>query len=61
MAETVGSFGDLFDLTNPVHKIYRKKDTATRPPLTFMADEWLSGTIVDADRHHQPSARRFPA
>ena len=43
-AETVGSFDDLFDLTNRAHKIYRKKETTRRPPLTFMADEWLGGT-----------------
>jgi two-component system CheB/CheR fusion protein len=33
-AETVGSFDDLFDLTNRAHKIYRKKEATTRPPLT---------------------------
>ena len=44
LAETVGSFDDLFDLTNRTHKIYRKKETASRPQLTFMPDEWLAGT-----------------
>ena len=38
-AETVGSYDDLFSLTNRAHKIYRKKEAASRPPLTFMADE----------------------
>ena len=61
LAETVGSFDDLFDLTNRAHKIYRKKDTASRPPLTFMADDWLAGTTVDAPRHHQSAPRRFSA
>ena len=42
-AESVGAFGDMFELTNRVHKIYRKKETAARPLLTFMADDWLSG------------------
>jgi two-component system CheB/CheR fusion protein len=42
-AESVGS-DDLFELTNRAHKIYRKKETTRRPPLTFMADEWLGGT-----------------
>ena len=46
LAETVGSFEDLFDLTNRAHKIYRKKETASRPQLTFMADEWLAGTTA---------------
>ena len=44
LAETVGSFDDLFELTNRAHKIYRRKETASRPQLTFMADEWLAGT-----------------
>ena len=43
-AETAGRLGDLFELLSPAHKIYRRKDVATRPPLTFMAEEWLSGT-----------------
>ena len=44
LAETVGSFDDLFDLTNRTHKIFRKKETASRPQLTFMPDDWLAGT-----------------
>ena len=43
LAETVGGFGDLFELVNREHKIYRKKETTRQPPLTFMADEWLAG------------------
>ena len=43
LAETVGSFDDLFELTNRAHKIYRKKETASRPQLSFMPDEWLAG------------------
>ncbi len=46
LAETVGSFGDLFELTSSVHKIYRKRESASRPPLTFMADDWLAGTAA---------------
>ena len=45
-AETVGSFGDLFELVNRPHKIYRKKEASQRLQLTFMADEWLSGLPV---------------
>jgi two-component system CheB/CheR fusion protein len=44
LAETVGSFDDLFDLTNRTHKIYRKRETASRPQLSFMPDDWLAGT-----------------
>jgi two-component system CheB/CheR fusion protein len=44
VAETVGSFEDLFELTNRAHKIYRKKQTASRPQLSFMPDDWLAGT-----------------
>ncbi len=43
LAETVGSFADLFELVNRTHKIYRKKEASQRPQLTFMADGWLSG------------------
>jgi len=43
-AESVGSFDDLFDLRNRVHKIYRKKETASRPQLSFMPHDWLAGT-----------------
>jgi two-component system CheB/CheR fusion protein len=44
LAETVGGFGDLFELVNRAHKIYRRKDVRRRPPLTFMTDEWLVGS-----------------
>jgi two-component system CheB/CheR fusion protein len=43
MAETVGPHGDLFELVSRAHKIYRRKDSARRPQLTFLADEWLAG------------------
>ena len=43
------------------HKIYRKKDTASRPPLTFMADDWLAGTPASASGRHQSAARRLSA
>ena len=42
-AETVGPFGDLFELADRAHKIYRRKESASRPQLTFLADEWLTG------------------
>jgi two-component system, chemotaxis family, CheB/CheR fusion protein len=45
-AETVGSFGDLFELTNGAHKIYRRRETGVRPALTFMADDWLAGSLA---------------
>ena len=57
LAETVGSFDDLFDLTNRVHKIYRKKETASRPPLSFMAEDWLAGR----HRRGRASSIRPPA
>ena len=43
VAETVGASSDLFELVNRNHKIYRRRDAAHRPQLTFMADEWLGG------------------
>jgi two-component system CheB/CheR fusion protein len=43
LAETVGSFGDLFELVNSTHKIYRKRNAAPRPQLAFMGEEWLAG------------------
>jgi two-component system, chemotaxis family, CheB/CheR fusion protein len=55
LAETVGTFEDLFDLTNREHKIYRKKETAARPQLTFMAEDWLAGTPA-----HRTDAIRQP-
>lgn len=57
LAETVGSFGDLFESVNRDHKIYRKRDTTSRTPLTFMADDWLTGTPSKrAGALHQPPA-----
>ena len=55
LAETVGSFDDLFELTNRAQKIYRKKETAGRPQLTFAADEWLGGVPV-----RRPDAMNHP-
>jgi len=46
IAETIGRSGDLFEIINRAHKIYRKKETSRRPQLTFMADEWLAGPSV---------------
>jgi len=45
-AETVGSFANLFELTSSVHKIYRQRENGRRPPLSFMADDWLSGATA---------------
>jgi two-component system CheB/CheR fusion protein len=42
-AETVGSFSDHFELISRAHKIYKKTDTASRVPLTFLTDRWLAG------------------
>jgi two-component system, chemotaxis family, CheB/CheR fusion protein len=42
-AETIGRFDDLFDPVDRTQKIYRKRDAARRPALTFMADQWLAG------------------
>ncbi len=43
VAETVGPSADLFEAVSREHKIYRKKNTASRPALTFHADDWLAG------------------
>ena len=61
LAETVGSFGDLFELTNRTHKIYRRKETASRPQLTFMPDEWLAGTPAKRPGAINQPPGRFPA
>jgi two-component system CheB/CheR fusion protein len=42
-AETIGPYGDLFELVSRAHKIYLRKDSAYRPQLTFMTDEWHGG------------------
>jgi two-component system, chemotaxis family, CheB/CheR fusion protein len=42
IAETIGSFSDLFEVIDRTHKIYRKKESSRRPLLTFMADDWLA-------------------
>ena len=46
VAETIGPFADLFEVVNQEHKIYRRKDASSRPPLTFMADDWLTGATA---------------
>jgi two-component system, chemotaxis family, CheB/CheR fusion protein len=46
LAETVGSFDDLFELTNRTHKIYRRKDSTRAPRVTFMPENWLAGTTA---------------
>ena len=43
VAETVGTSSDLFELVNQDHKIYRRRDSAHRPQLTFLPDEWQGG------------------
>jgi len=43
MAETVGRFGDLFDVIDSAHKIYRRRESLRRPSLTFLANDWLAG------------------
>ena len=58
-AETVGALGDLFELVNRAHKIYRKKETAQRPPLTFMADDWLAGRAGARRRASQSAPSTF--
>lgn len=57
LAETVGSFDDLFELTNHAHKIYRKKETAHRPQLIFATEDWLTGATAKHPRviNHPPS------
>ncbi len=57
LSETVGSFDDLFDLTNRAQKIYRKKETSGRPQLTFAADDWLGGATAKRAGRHEPPAR----
>ena len=61
LAETVGSFDDLFDLANRTHKIYRKKETTSRPQLTFMPDDWLTGAPAKRPGVPQPAAWRLSA
>ncbi len=41
VAETVGSSSDLFEAVSRGQKIYRRKDSLHRTPLTFMSDDWL--------------------
>jgi two-component system CheB/CheR fusion protein len=53
LAETVGSFADLFELVDGTQKIYRRRDAAQRAPLSFMSEPWISGSVT---RRHGPSA-----
>ncbi len=46
VAETIGSFSDLFEQVGPGHKIYRRKDGTQRRPLNFVADDWLTGAVA---------------
>ena len=49
VAETVGSHGDLFDVIDPAHKIYRRRESPHRTQLTFMSNQWLPGGAVRPD------------
>jgi two-component system CheB/CheR fusion protein len=42
-AETVGEFGDLFELTDRAHRIYAKKQTPGRHPVFFSAPDYKAG------------------
>ena len=51
LAESVGQFGDLFQVVNTKHKIFRRRTTGHRPQLSFTTDQWLAGITT----------RRMPA
>jgi two-component system, chemotaxis family, CheB/CheR fusion protein len=44
-AETIGTCADLFEPAHRAHKIFRRRDVPRRPPLTFVAEDWLAGTV----------------
>jgi two-component system CheB/CheR fusion protein len=41
VAETVGSFTELFEPVSRGQKLFRRKDTLNRMPMTFISDDWL--------------------
>ena len=42
LAESIGHHGDLFKPIDQQHKIFRRKEAARRPVLTFMTGDWLA-------------------
>ena len=64
LAETVGSFGDLFELVEPrAQDLSQARDRPAVRQLTFMADDWLhrrdrrSGPASSISRRATFSAR----
>jgi two-component system, chemotaxis family, CheB/CheR fusion protein len=44
LAESIGQFGDLFEVVSRKHKIYRRRSTGHRPQVTFLAGPWTATT-----------------
>jgi two-component system CheB/CheR fusion protein len=53
-AETVGGFGDLFELVDRAHKIYVKKAAVMRPAFSFSLDDFKRSLIFPG-RHPVPN------
>ena len=61
LAETVGSFGDLFELTSSVHKIYRRRET-DQPAAAHLHGRRLARRHGrEAAGHRESAAGRLPA
>ena len=59
LAETVGSFGDLFELTSRAHKIYRKKETGQPAAAHVHGRRLARRHRRDAAGHHESAAGDF--
>jgi two-component system CheB/CheR fusion protein len=59
LAETVGQFGDLFEVVNRKHKIYRRRATAQRPRFAFAADEWTGSAVMPRPATTSPPASDY--
>ena len=59
LAETVGSFGDLFELANRAHKIYRRKETREPAAIDVHGGRVAGRRAAEAARRRQSPARRI--
>jgi len=59
IAESVGRYDDLFEAFDRQHKIFQRKETPRRAPLTFTTGDWLVEPPGRPTRAPQASANDF--
>jgi two-component system, chemotaxis family, CheB/CheR fusion protein len=59
LAESIGQFGDLFEVVNRKHKIYRRRATGRRPQVNFLTGSWTATSAARRPVSALPLANDF--